>query len=140
MPSPAKPSPAAAGLLLVQTEDPPSTGKGSAAAAAAALERATEVVTHVETPASAGGVCARRVPQGGAGEKVAAGGSIGRAARAGAEPAARLCPSSQPAGSLVPALPRCRRAELASTSGRRKLGPTDFELLRIVGQVRGGRQ
>ncbi|PSC73894.1 Serine threonine-kinase 2 19 [Micractinium conductrix] len=77
MPSPAKPSPAAAGLLLVQTEDPPSTGKGSAAAAAAALERATEVVTHVETPAS---------------------------------------------------------AELASTSGRRKLGPTDFELLRIVGQ------
>ncbi|KAL4447725.1 hypothetical protein ABPG75_004944 [Micractinium tetrahymenae] len=80
LPSPAKASPATAATLLSLTEDPPSTGKASAtaaAAAAAALERGTEVVTHVETAAS---------------------------------------------------------AEMASTSGRRRLGPSDFELLRIVGQ------
>ncbi|KAL4424405.1 hypothetical protein ABPG77_005648 [Micractinium sp. CCAP 211/92] len=80
LPSPAKASPATAAMLLTLTEDPPSNGKvgtAAAAAAAAALERGTEVVTHVETAAS---------------------------------------------------------AELASTSGRRRLGPSDFELLRIVGQ------
>ncbi|PRW45661.1 serine threonine- kinase 2 19-like isoform A [Chlorella sorokiniana] len=94
LPSPAKPSPvaltgglhiavaaaAAAGNakaagLLAQTEDPPSSFK--AAAETAALAASTEVVTYVETEAS---------------------------------------------------------AELASTSGRRRLGPNDFEMLRIVGQ------
>jgi p70 ribosomal S6 kinase len=61
--------------LLAQTEDPPSSFK--AAAETAALAASTEVVTYVETEAS---------------------------------------------------------AELASTSGRRRLGPNDFEMLRIVGQ------
>lgn len=80
LPSPAKASPAPGGSgLLAQTEDPPSSGKGApeAAAAAARLAAATEVVTYVETAAS---------------------------------------------------------AQVASTSGRRRLGPNDFELLRIVGQ------
>lgn len=83
LPSPVKASPCSTGalLLLVHTEDPPTSCSKAAAqaaeAAAQALAAATEVVTYVETPAS---------------------------------------------------------AELASTSGRRRLGPNDFELLRIVGQ------
>ena len=44
-----------------------------------------------------------------------------------------LSPSSSSPHSAAFAHPR-ESAELASTSGRRRLGPNDFELLRIVGQ------
>ena len=137
LPSPSKDSPMGPPLLptistalLALTEDPPSSSR--AAAAAAQVAATTEVTTHVETAASAGAGAANHT----AGEDLGCAHVCNawvRMQRDGGQPP-QVPSSPHPAPPRCTAAAACAAAELASTTGRRRLGPNDFELLRIVGQ------